>query len=278
MTESEWLQCADPLTLWGLLTTTADERKLRLLGCAWVRALPVWREDAACRQAVEAMEHFADGLATPAGLDLAVVRAWKKGWEPVRAAAAALATGPAAGLEDRLFRLGQAAAERAVRNGYAADKAAGVLGLPWGQRWVAARRAQTGLLREVLGNPFRPAALDPEWLAWHDGCVRRLARGLYDERRFGDLPFLADALEEAGCEEPGILAHLRSPGLHVPGCWAVDLVLGRTRRGPRRPGPSSGENRSGSGVKVEKGQAGRGTMGRRPAPAAARLAPLPPAP
>ena len=38
---------------------------------------------------------------------------------------------------------------------------------------------------------------------------------------------LADALEEAGCTEDGLLGHLRGPGPHVRGCWALDLVLGK---------------------------------------------------
>ena len=38
---------------------------------------------------------------------------------------------------------------------------------------------------------------------------------------------LADALEEAGCTNEDMLAHLRSPGLHVRGCWVVDLLLGK---------------------------------------------------
>jgi hypothetical protein len=31
----------------------------------------------------------------------------------------------------------------------------------------------------------------------------------------------------AGCTDADILSHLRSPGPHVRGCWAVDLVLGK---------------------------------------------------
>jgi hypothetical protein len=41
------------------------------------------------------------------------------------------------------------------------------------------------------------------------------------------MPILADALEDAGCADAGILAHLRSLGPHVLGCWALDLVLGK---------------------------------------------------
>jgi hypothetical protein len=39
------------------------------------------------------------------------------------------------------------------------------------------------------------------------------------------LVVLADALEEAGCQDWEFLAHLRGPGPHVRGCWALDLIL-----------------------------------------------------
>jgi hypothetical protein len=54
-----------------------------------------------------------------------------------------------------------------------------------------------------------------------------MARAAYVERHFGDLPILADALEEAGCADAAILAHCRSGGAHVRGCWVVDLLTGR---------------------------------------------------
>ena len=54
-----------------------------------------------------------------------------------------------------------------------------------------------------------------------------LARSVYDDRRFDELPILADALEEAGCTDPALLEHLRRPGPHVRGCWALDLVLNK---------------------------------------------------
>ncbi|MFO0930967.1 MAG: hypothetical protein U0736_28715, partial [Gemmataceae bacterium] len=75
------------------------------------------------------------------------------------------------------------------------------------------------------GNPFARRPIDPAWLAWDGGTVGRLARGLYDEGAFDRLPILADALEEAGATGP-LPDHLRGPGPHVRGCWAVDQVLG----------------------------------------------------
>jgi hypothetical protein len=43
-------------------------------------------------------------------------------------------------------------------------------------------------------------------------------QAIYEERRFADLPILADALEEAGCDHADVLARCRSGGEHVIGC------------------------------------------------------------
>ena len=64
---------------------------------------------------------------------------------------------------------------------------------------------QCDLIRELSGNPFRPILLDPLWLHWNDGCIGKMARTIYNEERFEDLPILADALEEAGCSEGPLL-------------------------------------------------------------------------
>jgi hypothetical protein len=65
------------------------------------------------------------------------------------------------------------------------------------------------------------------WLNWNDGTVVKLAEGIYNDRAFDRLPVLADALEDAGCTEAEILAHCRSGGEHVRGCWVLDLILGK---------------------------------------------------
>jgi hypothetical protein len=88
--------------------------------------------------------------------------------------------------------------------------------------------AQSNVLRDIIGNPFRSATIRPDWLAWNDGTVRRIAQAIYDERAFDRMPILADALEDAGCDNADILNHCRNGGEHVRGCWVVDLVLGRS--------------------------------------------------
>jgi hypothetical protein len=88
-------------------------------------------------------------------------------------------------------------------------------------------RRTCDLLREVVNNPCRPASLDASRLASTSAPVLILAQGIYADRAFDRLPLLADALEDAGCTDPDLLRHLRSPGPHVRGCWAVDALLGR---------------------------------------------------
>jgi len=94
--------------------------------------------------------------------------------------------------------------------------------------------APANLVREVFGNPFRPAKVDPSWLTWNGGTVVKLAEAIYQERELPSgqfdltrLAVLADALEDAGCTDRAILDHCRQPGEHVRGCWVVDLLLGK---------------------------------------------------
>jgi hypothetical protein len=96
-------------------------------------------------------------------------------------------------------------------------------------RMAAERGLQACLLRDIVGNPFRPVpALDPGWRSRNGALVAELARSIYDARRFQDLPLLADALADAGCADPELLDHLRGAGVQVRGCWALDLILDRT--------------------------------------------------
>jgi hypothetical protein len=89
-----------------------------------------------------------------------------------------------------------------------------------------------GVIREVLGNPFHPVAVDPAWLTHGDGAVRKVALTVYAESAFDQLPVLADALEDAGCADGVLLSHLRSPVPHARGCWALDALLGKTDAEP----------------------------------------------
>ena len=89
---------------------------------------------------------------------------------------------------------------------------------------------QCELLREIFA-PGRETALDPTWLGEQ---VVSVARAAYEHRSLPSgeleaarLAVLADALIDAGCDDDELLSHLRSPGPHVRGCWALDLILAK---------------------------------------------------
>jgi hypothetical protein len=106
----------------------------------------------------------------------------------------------------------------------------------------AGRRQLARLLREVVGNPFKPARFEP---AWRTSTVVDLARTIFAERAFDRMPVLADALLDADCDEEAVLRHCRGTELgvkeqpqHVRGCWVVELALGRWQP---LPPPAPGE-------------------------------------
>lgn len=80
------------------------------------------------------------------------------------------------------------------------------------------------LMQCVLGPALKPP-VDPTWLT---SIVVSLATGIQSDEAFDRLPILADALEDAGCDNSELLTHLRSDDTHVKGCWALDLVLGKS--------------------------------------------------
>jgi hypothetical protein len=83
---------------------------------------------------------------------------------------------------------------------------------------------QSATIRCIFGNSFRYVSFYQEWPT---DTVLALANGMYESHDFSAMPILADALQDAGCDNIDILDHCRGPGPHVRGCWVVDLVLGK---------------------------------------------------
>jgi hypothetical protein len=83
---------------------------------------------------------------------------------------------------------------------------------------------QAGIARDIFGNPFRPpVAFEP---SWHTNTVAALAKQMFELGDFSGMPILADALQEAGCDNDDILSHCRDVNQpHARGCWVTDLVL-----------------------------------------------------
>lgn len=260
MTEQEWLASEDPAAMLRTVrrehetgqsnVARVSDRKLRLFACACCRHPGVWvRLGAGFRRLVLAAEQAIEGLT--ADLD-------RDDWEDLQ-----------------------------------------VVG--WNQSdETMPKVAQAALLRDIAGNPWRPVTLparpnckpgcpraaspaEPDhrlprvcpdcgryWeCPWLTPQVLSLAQAAYDERADDGsldpvrLAILADALEEAGCDDEHILRHLRGEeyvlnrmrlghvvtfgpdgnviargpqrveqwqpmtGPHVRGCHAVDLILGK---------------------------------------------------
>jgi hypothetical protein len=230
MDEAAWQACADPGPMLAFLRGRASDRKLRLFACACCRR--IWRlvSDQRSRFAIKILGRFVEGKASQAELRQAHDSA-SDALEAIHADAneqrwyyaeesAARAVYEACRSD---FREG-CALEVALRVSdaivFAEDRVAGNL-----RRRV--RSAQAACIREIIGNPFRPVRINPSRMTRDEGAVAKLARDIYRARTFDVLPVLADALEDAGCTDADILAHLRGPGPHVRGCWVLDLILGR---------------------------------------------------
>jgi hypothetical protein len=82
-------------------------------------------------------------------------------------------------------------------------------------------------VRRCIGIVTGDVTIDSAWLAWNGGTIVQLAMTIMEERNFAFQPILADALEDAGCRIPDLLAHLREGAPHIHGCFVLDAVLGK---------------------------------------------------
>jgi hypothetical protein len=217
VTEADWLTATGPRTMVEFLRGRASERKLRLFAVAYAR-----HRMFGDHETIGVTERYADGLAD----DSELARA--------ESAATWHVLGTCTDIQ------GEVTDARcwSVRDAAIANAADAARAIVWAEEDARElhqrlnlppeRSPIPDLLRDLVGNPFRPAPrVDRAWLAWNGGTVAKLAAVVYEGRDFGRLPLLADALEDAGCGDADLLGHLRGPGPHVRGCWAVDLLLGK---------------------------------------------------
>lgn len=225
MNRTEWEASNDPLPMLDWLRERGSERKIRLFTCACLRHLEsVYRDfDLEVLPAVEVGEAKADGR--PA----AAYRLPCRG-------KVVYSSGDVSGARDllELVGLGQAwwVAWESVLRLSALLRAHAQEGFP-DPPMSSARvnrleaGAQAALLRDLFGHLFHE---DHLWIGRlkRTDDAERLARAISEGHTFGDLPVLADALEEAGCADVAVLEHCREPGLHARGCWVIDALLGRS--------------------------------------------------
>jgi hypothetical protein len=234
MNEAEWLTATDPCAMLEILRGRTGERKLRLFAVACCRRIWDLLLDARSQPIVEMAERFADSQVTLQQLLQA-----KRGTDesPVAGVVAFGLARHAVDLVSSPHCESLIWVAQACRDAVAARTAAHCRrrGVRPQERQAATKKAalderqhQSELIRDLFVNPFRPQLLlGGEILTRNEKQVRCLATVIYESRTFGRLPILADALEDAGCTDADLLGHLRGPGPHVRGCWALDLVLAK---------------------------------------------------
>ncbi len=250
LTEEQWLSAEEPEALLSHLEqhrvitrVPGGRRRLALFTCACCRLVWGLIEDEASRRAVEVSERAAEGEASRQELAAAGQEAeavWRGAEQHFHRAHRENPTGPERWRAGAASFLAQAAHDAAARRFTIMSAQMAAMTTATAVAWLtggpetgqpaedttAARQAQ--LVRCIFGNPFRPLPeLDPAWLTRGGAAVRKLAASIHAERRFGDLPVLADALEEAGCADEQLLRHCRDGGEHGLGCWVIDLLLGK---------------------------------------------------
>lgn len=209
MKEADWLSSMDPDQLLDFLHGKVSDRKLRLFACAATRRFLHWLDTEHDRRAIDIAEQMADGTVPQQEYGDAHIRGFDHDL----------------GSDDAYYSAIGAVCIAEVRA--AEDLGDGLPSEVYRESEAREREVLCALLRDIVGNPFRPNRVDHRWLTWNGGAVVKLAATIYDERIFNRLPVLADALEAAGCTDERLLPHCRLPGEHVRGCWAIDLLLGK---------------------------------------------------
>jgi hypothetical protein len=242
MTEAEWLAATDPTPMLDFLRGKVSDRKSLLFDVARCRVLWHLLTDERNREVVVTLERLVDGPESLDGLGENV--AFRNARRGARAARVELWQAAKAKMEEARGEV-----SRSVREAYTIAAAAEVAdfagfvgnmnywidlyqGGVYEEQSTRLRRdvaeevcsGRSDLIRDIFGNPFRPVSVDPAWLT---STVVALASGIYAERAFNRLPILADALQDAGCDNEDVLHHCRGTAPHVRGCWVVDLVLGK---------------------------------------------------
>ena len=209
---------AGPTIVWAPVARRGDVRKWRLHACACARRNLPKRVTRKWLAVLELAERYADGDATRKELEAGrgTYEAARRRPGPVGDFSLGLSTDDSLADMWRAFVIDQ-------KREYAPGDADYEL-----------VRGRFRVLEDLVGPDPLPA-FDP---AWRTSTVVALAQGMYESRDFSPMPILADALQDAGCEDETILGHCRDPEqTHVRGCWVIDLVLGKANpRGSRKRG------------------------------------------
>ena len=228
--EADWFGISNPFVLLRSLPTLGKTslRQMRLFAIASCRR--IWDLlTIEGRMALETVEQFAEGLLGMNNLQIAKRNVEDLTW--------ALRDDPE-GREFAAFSVISCCwVETDCAEFYASGVLTDVLGLapflhpttkPRLARQIE-RRRHCLVLRDIVGNPWRPIHIQP---CWRTANVLCMAKALYNDRALpsGELnmdliAILADLLEDTGCSDIVLLNHLRCPTPHVRGCHIIEALL-----------------------------------------------------
>lgn len=198
MTEHEWLACDEPSEMYSVIRRKSDRKLLLLcLNCCFLKHCE-GKPATSTHQYADLWrltERFADGEVEDAEL--------RDAWNQASTAR-----------QEQTWPLRPKEWARTWLTSY--------------DGWLSPKDLQpvACLVREMFGNPFRRVRRKQSWLTTD---VLLLAKGIYKERAYDRMPILADALQDAGCENEDVISHCRNPKqIHVRGCWVLDMLLGRS--------------------------------------------------
>jgi hypothetical protein len=235
MTEEEWLTGTKPINMLEFLRDKTSDRKLRLFSVGCCRRLWRFLPENRGKRAVEVMELFIDGRTEDqermeaGALCREAADEWclsdvsyNELWRTLRTYRVVLST--------VLGDIAQSAAIQSLNEAWRVEGIDRLIrdGTEQSNKQEIARLSSeilplySPLIHDIFGNPFRPITINPSWLT---STVLTLATGIYQEKAFDRMPILADALQDAGCDNEDILNHCREPGEHCRGCFVVDLLL-----------------------------------------------------
>jgi hypothetical protein len=212
MTEAEWLACEDPTPMVLWLGAQLSERKHGALLLACCRTYPEANLKGLTHALITA-ERQIEGKLNPNEIN-----SWKEEATRIKETCVAELDFERASLARAVQYIFEKPTALFPRYFYCHNE------YQWPKYNEESNKMCCRLIREVL-NPFASPSANSDW---RSSDAVAIARTMYDSRDFSAMPILADALQDAGCDNDDILSHCRDANAtHVRGCWVVDLVLGK---------------------------------------------------
>jgi hypothetical protein len=221
---TEWKRIRDPFLAASVVAGVRRElspRKWRLLACAIARSVFDWCRNPWFRDALQLAERWADEGSAPRGVKLCRTQLARVQPPPLLSDAGVLERWYPS-YEEFAFQQEQER-ERFAWVQLAQRCVSDQPRLQSDEIADAHRPLAAELFRDLVPTPFVPLTWDHDWLT---STVRALATHIYATHEFYSMPILADALQDAGCDDEQILGHCRAEKSHPRGSWVIEGING----------------------------------------------------